>query len=301
MKIFIDAEAAVFNWISGGIIVLHKLGKTLADAGCDVYIVAYSGSGTLPESKAKIITRNEINWLCNPKEDLAIYPEITIGNPYHAKYVARWILYHPGVIAGSTTYDQSEYVFHYQKRFVEDTEYRDSPQLFVLQTNVDSFYPMNMERNHDAIMIKKATLKKSGNFEDRQKYFNDDLVNLPKVNFDYLVDSNPRLDPPNLNNAFNQVRYFVSYDPATYHSIMAALAGCISVVIPVDGLSKEEWKKQLPVAKYGVAYGFDDIEWAMSTVNDLRNMLIQMEQDNATQVNNFIDKVQSKWNVQLIG
>ena len=74
---------------------------------------------------------------------------------------------------------------------------------------------------------------------------------------------------------FNRCEYFVSYDPCTFLSIIAAFCGCISIVYPVEGLSKEEWLSTIAVKKYmqekqinvlyGVAYGLEEIEWAKST------------------------------------
>jgi hypothetical protein len=77
-------------------------------------------------------------------------------------------------------------------------------------------------------------------------------------------------------NIFNMYEYFYSYDPCTFYSIIAAMCGCISVVVKVDGLNKEEWLNTLAPIEYlketgeplyGVAYGEEEIEFAKSTLH----------------------------------
>ena len=78
-------------------------------------------------------------------------------------------------------------------------------------------------------------------------------------------------------NLFNNFEYLVCYDPLTFVSFIAALCGCISIVYPVDGLSKEEWIKTTCLKDYfnnnninvvyGIAYGLDDLEWAKNTIH----------------------------------
>ncbi|UIN34045.1 hypothetical protein [Methylobacterium oryzae] len=44
---------------------------------------------------------------------IVIYPEIVVGNPYGARKVVRWALNEPGLIAGETSYAETEMVFVY--------------------------------------------------------------------------------------------------------------------------------------------------------------------------------------------
>ena len=90
---------------------------------------------------------------------------------------------------------------------------------------------------------------------------------------------------------FNNFKYFISYDPLTFLSVIAALCGCISIVKKVDGMSKEQWFKNLSISEYitemkvntlyGIAYGSDDLENAINTLhlakqqwNDIINFMI---------------------------
>jgi hypothetical protein len=76
---------------------------------------------------------------------------------------------------------------------------------------------------------------------------------------------------------FNQYEKFVCYDPATFIMVMAALCGCISIVVPMPNISKIEWLKTTAAYRYlsnknidgyyGIAYGIEDIKWAKSTIH----------------------------------
>ena len=92
-------------------------------------------------------------------------------------------------------------------------------------------------------------------------------------------------------NIFNTYEYFYSYDPCTFLNTVAAMCGCISVVVKVDGLCKNDWLNTLSVAEYlkesgeslyGVAYGQEEIEYAKSTLHLVEDQLIS--------INNFFKK-----------
>ena len=63
---------------------------------------------------------------------------------------------------------------------------------------------------------------------------------------------------------FNRVRVCISYDAYTMYSAYAAMCGCLSIVVPEEGVSKEKWLPN-PADRYGMAYGFDDLLHAEQT------------------------------------
>ena len=71
---------------------------------------------------------------------------------------------------------------------------------------------------------------------------------------------------------------------------MAALCGCQSVVIPSEDLSSEEFYN---VQKYGVAYGFENIDFAKLTHGKLIEDLKGMEQNTYTQCGKFVELVKN--------
>jgi glycogen synthase len=79
-------------------------------------------------------------------------------------------------------------------------------------------------------------------------------------------------------NIFNEKEIFISYDPLTFLNIIAAMCGCVSVVIKVDGISTQfDWLQTTCVSSYvkdkgierlyGIAYGIDEIVWAKETLH----------------------------------
>jgi hypothetical protein len=88
--------------------------------------------------------------------------------------------------------------------------------------------------------------------------------------------------------------YFISFDPATFRSVEAAMVGCLSIVIPVPGVDKSEWASVSyapEYLQYGIAYGFDDLDHARSTKGLVLHNL--HEQDRKTRVTlvNFIKDI----------
>ena len=88
---------------------------------------------------------------------------------------------------------------------------------------------------------------------------------------------------------FNQVEYFYSYDLYTMYSDYAAMCGCVSIVVPILGLTKEEWRPAHE-ARFGVAYGMEDKEWAQKT----RQSLFRSVCSTATKTNRDGPKFRSK-------
>jgi hypothetical protein len=52
-------------------------------------------------------------------ETIAVYPEVVPGNPCGAKRVIRYVLNQPGLLGGTSYYDDNEMVFYYHERFRE--------------------------------------------------------------------------------------------------------------------------------------------------------------------------------------
>jgi len=296
--------AYVPHWTAGGSMVSHLFAKMLSDMGEDVYMTLAHNvrdrekyKAVLPGSgnSAKELQYEEALALAQEDDVAVIYPEIVSGNPMNAKKVIRWVLYYPGGHgAGDMVYDSSELIFTYFDRYLKDTPHENSPLLTIVETRLDQFYPMvGVQREYDCILVKKGAAQ----FEAlKAKHLNPNqqLLDKPFFILDGLLDT--LKDVTQLNQIFNQVRYFISFDQATYYNIMASLSGCTSIVLPIDGISREQWSKEMPLYQYGVAYGFDDIERANDTKFHLADSLREKEKENFVQAENFIKIVNEKWN-----
>jgi hypothetical protein len=114
------------------------------------------------------------------------------------------------------------------------------------------------------------------------------LLKLPIISIDDEI--NKCTDLRNLSKIYNTISLFISFDPHTYHSIMAALCGCTSVVIPSKEISNQEFYN---VQKYGISYGFENIDFAKLTYSKMIDDLKQMEQNTFTQCANFVKLIQN--------
>ena len=98
-----------------------------------------------------------------------------------------------------------------------------------------------------------------------------------------------------INDIFNRCHTFYSYDEATMYSQYAAICGCTSVVIPGLYGSREEWVKNHGLARYGVAYGLDDIPHAVATREKVLGLLQAEEAKGQATVERFVDLTRARF------
>jgi len=144
--------------------------------------------------------------------------------------------------------------------------------------------------------------------------------NLPRSGRCYLIkgneyiDGRPILHTPNDTNidnywmygpdkmkylaeVFNRHEIFFTYNTQTFISVLAALCGCISVVIPhptgggahPPELATKENFLRTPHFQSGIAYGFDDIQQSIDTLPNVKNNLENCLDNNTKQLQQFID------------
>jgi len=104
-----------------------------------------------------------------------------------------------------------------------------------------------------------------------------------------IVETSPSLE---LAELFNKKEYFYSYDEATFLSLQAAMCGCVSVIIPRAGLSAKEWYKMSPTRKYGISYGYEDIDHARSTMDKVKPHLEYLQSMSELMLDDFIETTQ---------
>jgi hypothetical protein len=88
---------------------------------------------------------------------------------------------------------------------------------------------------------------------------------------------------------FNKHEYFMTYDPYTFLTTIAILCGCISIIYPIDEVSKIEYFKMTPYYEYmvekncfeiyGLAYGMTDeeINYAKKTLHLAKEQMIDIQ------------------------
>ena len=203
---------------------------------------------------------------------IVIYPEIVNGNPLRARHVVRWLLHSPGFHTGQYKYGKGDRFFFYQKAFDDTALNPDNDNLLKTVFVRDDIYQQRNfgSRNGSCYFLRKG--------KDRQ------IVH--PLEDSILVDG---LTHRELAEVFDRVDRCISYDPYTMYSHFAALCGCDSIVVPVDGVSKEEWYPD-PADRYGLAYGFDDVGEARRTRPLLLPHMKRQESEANDSVGAFIAK-----------
>jgi hypothetical protein len=270
-----------YDWKSGGNQVLHDLGKILSQD----YTTYVFGTTTVFDSKAICVNIDKAKEIAIQDDVITIYPEVISGNPFNAKNVVRYVLYYPGWHAGDKQYSDDELIITYNNEYVKDTKYDNAFVLTVLNPKLNIMKNNDKKRNKIGLLVRKCK-----DFDYKMNLLNEykHLLKLPVISIDDEI--NKCNDLRDLSKIYNTITLFISFDPHTYHSTMAALCGCTSIVIPSKEISNEEFYN---VQKYGVAYGFENIDFAKLTHSKMINDLKTMEQNTFTQCANFVKLMQN--------
>jgi len=283
---------------NGGAIVMHKLCSLLNESGYEAFL--------FPRFYPHEVSR--VNWVMpslrvlksmvvgmvphfrqNPafntgvlrripeelnKEWIAVYPDVTYGNPLGAENVVRWFLHRPGFHTGKISIASNEYHIDFNE-FLRGVNfpscYRSQQSLYVIHI------PSEIYNLNGAL----PPAQRSGTAYCMRKGKGRPLVH--DVHDSVMIDG---MTPPEIANLFKRVKTFISYDPYTAYSRLAVLCGADSVVIPDAGRSIEDWYGN-PTEHYGVAYGFNDLERARSTAHLMINNFQEVEQASLLSVQSF--------------
>jgi hypothetical protein len=271
-----------FTYASGGVIALYDLARIIHESKVPCKIFDTSGSKLANNIFDHYATPEDFN-----EYTVAIYPEITVGNPLNTNFVVRWILCELGVNCPHDiykTWGKDDLVYHYGT--------------FDTDKNIDQYnllFPLTLSPQ----LINKGkarsgychVIRKAHKFHRNLEYIHpsDSL----------LLDDNLTRDQ--LIEILNTKEYIISYDPYCYITCMAALCGCISIVLPLETSSKEEWVRSIPFSLVlkqsgetdlnGIAYGLEELERATKTVDGARSQHEAFMHYGEHTVNLFVDDI----------
>ncbi|MDD2828647.1 MAG: hypothetical protein PHW18_03620 [Sulfuricurvum sp.] len=278
---------------SGGIVVLHQLCDRLNTLGHEAYLWPFFKPAldvTSPFKTLYLFLRYfrkgiKYGFKKNPKlntptasyDDLedavVIYPEVVVGNPLKAQNVVRWLLHKPGFNnGGKIDFGANDLFFYYDKAF-DDSRYNKFPEnhLHIVSQRSDVYNVTNNgTRKGSCYLLRKG--------------YKRELVH--DITGTRLVDG---LSHEETAKVFNEVEYCISYDTHTMYNVYAVMCGCIPIVIPEDGISKDQWQPN-EENRYGIAYGFDDIEYAIQTRPLLLQYIKKQEGESNESVIHFVEK-----------
>lgn len=259
-----------FDNTSGGIVAMHKLCNDINFLGRTAYVTAKNSNKKINAPFIGSIEMNIDEWV-------VIYPEIVVGNPYKFKHVARWILNTPGMCGGGNAqnfYDAkmpSDLIYKYSNFFKYDGEIHGHLRSTFI--DYELFHNKHMTRDIDScFFVKKNGCKK---------------IIHPQQSIDFAQFQH---DWHLAANVLNRTKYFYCYDNECFWVTIAALCGCIPIVIPNTDLDSATWKQYFPFNKCGVAFGIDEIDAAKNQLPHVENHCISTQIQDLDTVRQFIYK-----------
>jgi len=284
--------APSYNANNGGCIFLHQLVHNLNNMGERALLwpmqpirmskfKRYLNVKKEPDKSFKLSP--DLNTALAEKKDLndnaiVVYPEIVKGNPLNIKNVVRWLLYKPGVLH-PFEFGKDEMFFKVDE-LCEDIEITGGAQdLFLWKVNPCYKNHKRPNRKGSCYIVRKGK-------EKQLVHDLDDSIKIDGKSHEEIAE------------IFNRCEVFYSYDEATMYSQYAAVCGCTSIVIPGMYKSREDWIANHDLAKFGVAYGLDDIAHAKETQNKVIDLLLERERAGVKTVASFIETTKEKFGSQ---
>jgi hypothetical protein len=261
VKFVIYSPGYQFN--SGGLIALSMLAHNLASIGEQSYVIGSKGPGNLGE---ELQGRR-----FDPESTIMVYPEIVYDNPFNYKHIVRWILN-----SSHRPYPENDYLFKYSDYFTSFNEHNVKGKLTAYNLELDFWIDLNYERSGECYIVKKGSYKKL-------IHHKDDSI---------CIDDFPNNEY--IREVFNKTKRFICYDSESFLATQASMCGCDVVVIPRDGVSREDWKYKFQGSKYGIAYGFDDPELYNSTRHLIKDNLIRLQSESIEQTKQFVEICKGK-------
>jgi hypothetical protein len=242
----------MFDINCGGIVAMHNLAKIINELNNpNIYAKLF----ILNNTKYKNIFCNDFANIYDINDNtIVIYPETVPGNPLNSKHVVRWILLDLGIEMPLNHYekwDKKDLVYFWETK---DTTNKYFKQLSCPWLN-NIFHNKGLkfeERYKTCYLVKKSWLIHKKNIKYSHKNGSICLDNIVSLKEKFEI--------------FNECKYFYCYDPNTMYVVYAVLCGCIPIIHPLEGVSKEDYMKNRiyncdnELIDIGFAYGNNENE-----------------------------------------
>lgn len=227
------------------------------------------------KSKAKITKIEGIKLQLHPfvpKDSIVIYSELIFGNPLQIKNVARWFLYHYKYKEIKGAYSESDLFIAFRSIFNDTTL---NPRNYIVTIN---YFNNSLYKNYNYN-------ERKGNCYIIYKGYN--RKDLPK-SFDGPV-FNDKMSQEDLVDMLNSHKYCFIYDTQTFYKKIAAVCGCIPILVMEEGKNEEDYLGR-DENHYGIAYGNtpNQIEYAINT-RDLCLSSLDYTKSNQENANRLVD------------
>ena len=184
------------------------------------------------------------------KNTVVIYPEVVYGNFLNAKYVVRWLLYYNKYKGYTSAFGKNDLVVSYRDVFNDDDQ---NPLRYYVKINYFNstlYKQYNLDKRSGCCYI----IRKGATRIDLPSSYNGPIID------GFTEEAKVKV--------LNQCQYCYVYDTQTFYSRIAAVCGCIPIVVLEEGKSKESYLgSDYEKLSYGVAYGntSEEIQRAIDT------------------------------------
>jgi hypothetical protein len=217
----------------------------------------------------KFQAHDELNQI-DFENTIVIYSEGVIGNPLKAIYVIRWVLGKREEDIPLDYYENwgdNELIYFLNKKKDMNAEFTKQLTLFCIYEELRN---LHTKREGTCFLNKNGfnskPLHEADAYELTQSFTQTEYADI-----------------------FNSYETFISYDPCIFVNIMATLCGCISVINPIENVSKCEYLQMTIFSEYmkeknihdiyGIAYGISEseINYAIKTAYLLKCQILDIQ------------------------
>lgn len=212
------------------------------------------------------------------KSTIVVYPEICRENFLNAKKVVRWLLYFNRFAESADVYGKDDLFFCYREIFNDKNLNSTGKKLYLCNFDYDLYKQTNFEsRSGNCYIIRKGK----------------DRTDLPTQFDGPIIDNLPERE---IVEIFNKCKYCFCYDTQTFYASIAAVCGCIPIVIPELGKKRNDYIGKDDKV-YGIAYGNDEveIEYAKRTRGKLVEEINGYRKMNSDNVEIFLNECKKKF------
>lgn len=238
--------------VSGGGALLHSFAVRLHRLGMEVYVSTNAQNPLWEKLPTLDVFKGD------RKNVIAVYPEVTHGNPYHCGHVVRLLLHLPAFFGGPKEFDKDDLLFTHSDIFNHEIGLPEDHVLHIPYLNTDVFCNQNLKR--DKIFAYKN--KGIGHYPHPK------LKNIPLLGtgFDFDGKEGQAL----LCDVLNKTKVLYCYDNITAMVDIARLCGCAVVIIPDPAWKEEAIRKFDGWDIGGIGYGLEEEAQALKTINPTR-------------------------------
>lgn len=207
----------------------------------------------------------------NKRNTVVVYPEIVFGNFLHATQVVRYFLYYNQFKGDPAAFGEKDLFICFREVFRDDLLHPEMPVIPFYYFDSKLYRQYNFGERKERCYIGRKGRERS----DYPASFDGPVI-------DYGMPEEE------IVRIFNEYKYCYSYDTQTFYCVIAAVCGCIPIIVMEEGKDIGDYIGSHE-EHFGIAYGDtpDQVEYAKRTREQL-NEALDYRQANEENINKFI-------------